>query len=420
MPLRTVGRNETHWRRNVSIRIATFVIGAVLIGSSLPAAAQSWGPLSLEELKAETQRRADRNLPPLSGVPAEDAREALTMIGSLDPDVWAGAWSKVGERHVARAKALESTSAAEARASYYRAWHNFNTGRWPSEKNSPGKQQIYAQALAAFQNYARLLTPPIETVRIPFEGKELVAYLRLPDGVRPAPLVFGINGLDSRKEDVAANTDNLLKLGVGVFAIDMPGTGQAPLLADVGAERMFSRALDYLQTRKDVDATRIVVQGRSWSGYWAAVLAYTEKDRLRGAVVHGVGVHGYFEPEWQKKAFSSREYLFDMLPARSSVYGTKTLDEFLAYGPRLSLLNRGMLDKPSAPMLLVNGERDTQQPISDLYLMMKHGDPKDAWVNPAGGHMGRSQQWTSRVINERVVTPWIARQLGVSQQVAKN
>src|SRR5207237_716758 len=190
--------------------------------------------------------RADRNLPPLSGVRPEDAREALTMIGSLDPDVWAAAWQKVGERYMTQAKGLEAASPAEARQIYYRAWHNFNTGRWPSEKNSPGKQRIYERALEAFQGYARLLTPPIETVRIPFEGKELVAYLRLPEGVRPAPLVFGINGLDSRKEDVAANTDAYLKQGIGVFAIDMPGTGQAPLLVDVGAERMFSRALAYL------------------------------------------------------------------------------------------------------------------------------------------------------------------------------
>jgi esterase FrsA len=250
-------------------------------------------------------------------------------------------------------------------------------------------------------------------VRIPFEGKELVGYLRLPAGVRPAPLVFGINGLDSRKEDVAANTEEYLKRGIGVFAIDMPGTGEAPVLIDVGSERMFSRALDWLQTRPEIDAKRIVVQGRSWSGYWAAIMAYTEKDRIRGAVVQGVGVHDYFSAEWQKKAFSSREYLFDMLPARSAVYGTKTLEDFLAYGPRLSLLTRGLLDQPSAPMLLVNGERDTQQPISDLYLMMKHGDPKDAWVNPAGGHMGRSQQWSSRMIADRVVMPWIVRQLEV-------
>ena len=90
---------------------------------------------------------------------------------------------------------------------------------------------------------------------------------------------------------------------------------------------------------------------------------------------------------------------------------TRTLDEFLAYGPRLSLLTRGFLDKPSAPMLLVNGERDTQQPIADLYLMMKHGDPKDTWVNPAGGHMGRSTQWPARVISEKVVMPWIVKRL---------
>src|SRR2546422_9315912 len=167
-----------------------------------------------------------------------------------------------------------------------------------------------------------------------------------------------------------------LKSGVGVFGVGMPGPGQAPILVDVGAERMFSRALDYLQTRPEIDAKRIVVQGRSWSGYWAAVLAYTEKDRLRGAVVHGVGIHEYYAPDWQKKSFSTREYLFDVYPARASVYGTKSMDEFLAYGPRLSLLARGMLERASAPMLLVNGERDSQQPIADLYLLMKHGDPK--------------------------------------------
>jgi esterase FrsA len=393
-------------------RIARKLVGIAVIALSAGiASAQNWGPLSLDELKQETQRRSDRNLPPVSGIKSEDAREALALVTNLEPDTWAAAWGKVGERYMARAKELEASSPAEARDNYYRAWHNFNMGRWPSERNSPGKQKVYERSLAAFREYAKRLSPPIETVRIPFEGKTLVAYLRLPPGVSRAPLVFGINGLDSRKEDVAANTDAYIGNGIGVFAIDMPGTGEAPLLVDIGAERMFSRARDYLQTRSDVDAKRVVVQGRSWSGYWAAVMAYAEKDRLRGAVVQGVGVHEYFQPEWQKKAFSSREYLFDMLPARSSVYGTKTLDEFLAYGPRLSLLTRGLLDKPSAPMLLVNGERDTQQPIGDLYLMMKHGDPKDTWVNPTGGHMGRSQQWPPRMIAEKVVMPWIVRQL---------
>ena len=89
------------------------------------------------------------------------------------------------------------------------------------------------------------------------------------------------------------------------------------------------------------------------------------------------------------------------------------MEEFLAYGPRLSLVERGLIDQSSAPMLLVNGELDTQQPIADLYLMMKHGDPKQAWVNPVGGHMGRSEHWpTGRILSE-VVEPWLMRQLGV-------
>ncbi|TMH45187.1 MAG: alpha/beta hydrolase [Betaproteobacteria bacterium] len=375
---------------------------AVALALPFAALAQSWGPRSLEELKQETLRRAERNLYPLTGIKAEDGREAMASLQSLEPDDWAAAWSRIGERYFAR-------------GDYLHAWQVFNIGRWPSERLSTGKHKAYARALDAFQAYGKSLNPPIETVRIPFDGKEIVAYLRLPRASGPMPLVFGINGLDSRKEEVIARADGYLNAGVGVFAIDMPGTGQAPILIDVGAERMFSAALDYLATRRDIDAKRIVVQGRSWSGYWAAVLAYTEKDRIRGAVVHGVGIHDYYAPEWQKKAFSTREYLFDIYPARASVYGTKTMEEFLAYGPRLSLVARGLIDKPSAPMLLVNGERDTQQPIADLYLLMKHGDPKEVWVNPEGGHMGRSQRWPEGKVLAEVVEPWVLRRLGVER-----
>src|SRR5947207_409644 len=377
---------------------------ALALALPLAALAQSWGPRSLEELKQETVRRAERNIVPLTGIKADDAREAMAGLQSLEPDDWAAAWSRIGERYFAR-------------GDYFHAWDLFNVARWPSERLSSGKQKAYARALDAFQAYAKSLNPPIETVRIPFEGKEIVAYLRLPRASGPVPLVFGINGLDSRKEEVIARADRYLNAGVGVFAIDMPGTGQAPLLIDVGAERMFSAALDYLATRRDVDAKRIVVQGRSWSGYWAAVLAYTEKARLRGAVVHGVGIHEYFAPEWQKKAFATREYLFDIYPARATVYGTKTMEEFLAYGPRLSLVARGLIDRPSAPMLLVNGERDAQQPIADLYLLMKHGDPKEVWVNPEGGHMGRSERWPQGKVLAEAVEPWVLQRLGVQATV---
>jgi esterase FrsA len=391
------------------IRLVAMLAALGTLASS-PSVAQDWGPRSLEELKAEILHRSREE--GWRGVAYSDAERAVSELQSLDRDHWAAIWSGIGHDYMARAQQL-SSSPKLARAEYLSAFRAYNTGRWPTEKHSPGKRQAYEDGLEAFQQFAQLLDPPIETIRIPFEGSEIVAYLRLPPGVERAPLVLGINGLDSRKEDVMVNTDGYIDNGVAAFAMDMPGTGQAPVLIDVGSERIFSAALDYLATRPEIDASRIVVQSRSWSSYWAAVLAYTERDRLRGAVVHGVGVHHYFQPEWQKTAIMSPEYLFDLFPARSVVYGVDTMEDFLAYGPRMSIVERGLIDQPSAPMLLINGEQDTQQPIADLYLMMQRGDPKTAWVNPDGGHMGDTAEYPFGWILANVIQPWVFKQLGV-------
>ena len=270
-------------------------LALILVFSSGYVFAQDWGPRSLEELKAEILQRVHTE--GWRGVKPEDAERAVARLESLDRDHWAAIWSEMANEYMTRAKALESSDPELAKENYLYAWRYYNTGRWPTEKHSPGKRQAYEDGLEAFMHYGRLIDPAIETVRIPFEGTELVAYLRVPEGAGTVPLVFGINGLDSRKEDVIAGSDAYLSKGVAAFAIDMPGTGQAPILIDVGAERMFSAALDYLETRSEIDASRIVVQGRSWSGYWAAVLAYTERDRIRGAAVHGVGIHHYYQPE---------------------------------------------------------------------------------------------------------------------------
>jgi len=370
------------------------------------------GGRGLDQLKQEVQRRSDRNMPPLGGVAPEDARAALSRVTSLDREQWALAFSSVADQHRERAQALETRDRAGAAKEYWQAWRLFHFARWPTE-NTPAKRLAKQRAVEAFRQYATLATPPIEVVRIPFEGREIVAYLRLPANARPAPLVFGIAGLDSRKEDVAAHSDGYVGNGLGLFAIDLPGTGESPhAAAEIHSDRIFSAALDYLGKRPEVDAGRIVVQGRSWSGYWAAKLAVTERARLRGAVVHGGPIHHYFQPQWLTTSLATGEYLYDYQEAKCAMHGASRLDELLAKARPFSLLELGLLDQPSAPMLLVNGARDSQIPIADLYLLLEHGDAKEAWVNPQGGHMGRSQQWPGPVIAEQVLMPWIARRLG--------
>ena len=384
----------------------------VLLLSAISAAAQMAPTRTWEELKQETQRRVDKNLGPVGGVKSEDAREALSNIHSLDRDEWAAAWGAIGERYDKRAQSEEAAKNSDAaRDDYFWAFRYYTVARWPVP-NSAGKQKAYLAALAAFRNYGKFLDPPVEIINVPFEGKSIRGYLRLPKDVRPAPMVLMINGTDSRKEDEVQGHDGLYRSGIGVVAVDMPGTGESPVKADVGSERIFSRVLDYLATRPEVDSKRIVAWGVSYGGHWSANLAYVERPRLRGAVVQGGPIHDYYPAEWQKKSLGTPEYLFDLFAARAAIYGVESLDEFYAYGPRLSLKTQGFVGQPSAPMLVLNGEKDTQVPISDLYVLLQSGGTaKWSWVNPDGGHTGRSQEWPNSRIAEEIVTPWIKARL---------
>jgi esterase FrsA len=230
-------------------QIATLLM--IVLAVAVTTAAQMAPTRTWEELKQETQRRVDKNLTPMGGLKSDDAREALANIHSLDRDEWAAAWSAIAERYEKRAKSEEADKNTDAaREDYFWAFRYYTAARWPVP-NSPGKEKAYQKALAAFRNYGRYLDPPIEIVHIPFEGKEIPGYIRLPKDVRPAPMVFMINGTDSRKEDEIQGRDSLFRAGISVVAVDMPGTGESPVKADVGSERIFSRVLDYLATRPD-------------------------------------------------------------------------------------------------------------------------------------------------------------------------
>jgi len=381
------------------------------------AAAAQQKERTLDEIKAEAIKRAENGMYPLIGLDPADVREAFASIMTTDKDEWAAAFMAVADRYMAEAVSLEKSDPAKANADYIRAWRIYSFGRWPVPA-SPGKQRAYAKALEAFRAHARFWDPPLEIVRIPFEGSKIIGYLRLPKNAQgPLPLVLAISGLDSRKEDLSENFSAILPYGIGFFAVDGPGTGQAPIKVSPTADRMFSRVLDYLQTRPEVDKGRIAVHGVSWGAYWGTKLAIAERARLKAVSVQSPPVHLFFQKEYMLNSmFGNREYLFDHAPAFMSIIeGVNSLDDMVARFPELSLVQQQLLAKPSAPMLIVAGALDTQVPISDAYLLLSNGDvPKEAWINPQGGHLGRQVKvWPDPVIFRQVIIPWLVRKLGV-------
>ncbi len=372
---------------------------------------------TLDEIKAEAIHRAENGMYPLIGLDPGDVREALASVKTRDKDEWAAAFMGVADRYFNEAKSLEKTDPTKANADYIRAWRLYSFGRWPFPA-SPGKQRAYARAIEAFLAHARFWDPPLEVVHIPFEGSEIIAYMRLPKNAKgPVPLVIAVNGLDSRKEDLSESFSAILPFGVGFLAVDGPGTGQSPVKASPTADRMLSRVIDYVQSRPEVDKTRLAVHGVSWGAYWAAKLSIVERARLKGASAQSPPVDTFFQKDFlMNSLLGNREYLFDQVPALMNIFdGVTTVDELAANLEKMSLVKQGLLGKPTTPMLIIAGVLDTQVPISDIYLLLSKGDvPKDAWINPEGGHLGRQVKvWPDPLIFKQVIIPWLVRTLDV-------
>jgi dienelactone hydrolase len=351
---------------------------------------------TLDEVKAEFMRRAGR-LNPFEDIKREDAETVMAALKTLDRDHWAEEWCKVGLGYEAKGDAAAKAGAGgkELAELYMHAFDACRVGRYPTP-SSAGKLAAYHHSLRMFRKAGRHFDPPLEIIEVPFDGKKLVGYLQKPPGVTKPPVVMHWGGVDGWKEDRLKIARTAMDAGLASLTIDMPGSGENPVLyGDPSAERTYLTWLDDLPTRSDVDGKRVAVWGGSFGAYWAARLAFTAADRIRGAVFHGGNVHYGFQREWLVPAFTTggATYLFgaaSLLEARGRAMGTKTLEEFLEAVPKLSLKTMGLIDKPSAPLLGVNGKLDDQAPIADVYLLLEHGNPKSARVYPEGHHMGRT------------------------------
>ena len=377
--------------------------------------AQTHPERTIEEIKTEALKRAENGMYPLIGLDPADVREAFASIKTRDKDEWAAAFMAVAGKYEAEAKAVQATDPAKANADYIRAWRLYSFGRWPIP-TSPKKQESYQKAIQAFLAHTRFWDPPLEVVHIPFEGTEIIGYLRLPKDARgPVPLVIAVNGLDSRKEDLSESFSAILPYGIGFLAVDGPGTGQCPIKVSETADRMLSRVIDYAQSRPEIDKNRLAIHGVSWGAYWATKLAIVERGRLRGTSAQSPPIDTFFSQEFVTNSLlGNREYLFDQVPALMNIFdGVKTVDELIPALAKMSLVKEGLLGKPMAPMLVIAGVKDTQVPISDIYLLLNQGDtPKDAWINPQGGHLGRQVKvWPDPLIFKQVIIPWLVRTL---------
>jgi esterase FrsA len=182
----------------------------------------------------------------------------------------------------------------------------------------------------------------------------------------------------------------------------MPGVADAPIAGSEDGERLWEAVFEWIARRPDLDANSVGIVGGSTGGYWATKVAHTHRERIRAAVNQGGPAHFAFTRDWIAKA-QRGEYPFELAETLACAFGRTTAEEWVEYSPRLSLLAQGILDRPCAPLLCVNGVNDTVFPIADMYLLLEHGNPKSARFYP-GGHMGGGNA-------QAVIVAWLKEKL---------
>jgi esterase FrsA len=346
---------------------------------------------TLEAGKAWLRERVERRLHPVDGLDRAAALATIERLSGLEPEPWTAAWGALAEDFAAQARAAAEPS--KRHDLWVQAYQAAFLGRYPVP-NHPRKAKLYDSAREYFLKAGALEQPPIEVVEVPFagrpgEGDAVRFYLTRPEDVERPRVVLAWGGIDTWKEESHARLGALLRArGLAVALVDIPGTGESPVLASADAERQFTPVFDHLAGRTDLDGGRCGVIGASFGGYWAMKLAYTHRDHVAAAVNWGGGVHITFTAEWQERSRNATSYLMDLMAARAQIFGGSTFQDYVERCPELSLLDQGLLDTPSSPILLINGRDDQQNSLDDLYLSLDHGNPKAARVFD-GGHMGQ-------------------------------
>jgi pimeloyl-ACP methyl ester carboxylesterase len=360
-----------------------------------------WYVRSLNELWEMWKPRVKNKVYPFTYAVYEDVERVMTSLTSYDRDKWAAAFSAVAEPYEEKAAQAEKAGDKQtAKENYLRAYQYYKMARYPTI-NSVGKKEAYRKSQEMLLKASSYFDIPIERVEIPFKGKpgegnKIPAYLRLPrKGSGPYPLLLTWGGIDGFKEDQLH--DSALERGLATLAIDGPGVGDSPLKGSEDAERLFGAVLDWVAMQKNLDSRRVAVWGYSTGGYWAVKVAYVYKDKIACAVSQGGPVHYAFELDWIQKQ-ERGEYPFEFFETIAFAFGLPGYDEWVEYAPRLSLLKQGILDKPNAPLLLVNGIYDSVFPIKDYYLLFEHGSPKCARFYEAG-HMGFTRDTYETIMN---------------------
>ena len=300
--------------------------------------------------------------------PIKDAANAGEDAGTPD---FLRAWTALTDQLVAQAEDAEKAGHVRTAGQlYFRASNYLSQAERMLAHSDPNRVPTYRRMLEIAQKAFDTHSPNVSRVEIPYEGTTLPAYFSQAPGDGPRPVIVLVNGLDSTKEHMYSSSHwaELAARGISCLMLDQPGTGEALRLqgitARIDTEVWAGAAVDYLETRDDVDTSRIGIVGWSLGGYYAPRAAAFEK-RFALCVAWGAN-HDWGSVQRRRKEREGERpvphYWEHVLWVWGKDGDEHHLDAFLDFADDINL--EGVVEQITVPFLIAHGANDRQIPVA--------------------------------------------------------
>lgn len=309
------------------------------------------------------------------GVAPADLEHVLGRITSLGS--WVDEWESLGRAHEQGGHdALALGRPADAAARYIAASAAYNFAQYVMFLDIARKRSLHAACVRSYATAAPLLDPPAVPFEVVFRRQAMRGYLRIPHGVRPAPVVVMINGTNAVKEELHWWSAALLERGIATLSFDGPGLGSTfHRLSMVAEPRPVGVAiLDQIERRPELDASAVAFLGMSLGGYMAIRMAsHDRRVRAVAAVSPPFSADIY----WNVTLASMRREL-------AALYGVDE-GEMGRSIERITLA--GTLDRVTCPLLVSGGGHDLITPGEEAWRIFQGARcERELVFYPRGAH----------------------------------
>jgi dienelactone hydrolase len=332
-----------------------------------------------------------------NGVSLTDFEEVTASIASWDD--WCRAWSARAALHEELGRdALERDKRVSAGEHLQRAGVYYHFGKFLFVHDIPQMKATHGKAVACRTLALPHLQPPGQRVEIPYQGGFLAGILRKPAAIDRPPVVVMAMGLDSAKEEADCYEQPFLARRMATLSFDGPGQGEGEYDFAIRGdyEVAVAAVIDFIQTRPDLDSSRIGLWGVSLGGYYAPRVAAFE-PRASACVALG----GPFDwvaawdglPELTREAFRVRSHC-------------ATAEEARRHAATLSL--NGIAHRITCPIYIMNGRQDRLVPWQDAERLAREvKGPVKLHTIADGNHIATNRAYRWRPDS----ADWMAEQL---------